>query len=111
MAAIELGLGDRGREVQVTVGDTVTLRLPENPTTFVRWNAERLPDALEVVDDRNDFSPGAAPGAAAARILTVRALGPGRFGIELPRMQATEGERSTDEWFTCLLVVSGRDQP
>ncbi|MGB3556839.1 MAG: protease inhibitor I42 family protein [Jannaschia sp.] len=56
---------DGGREVPVTPGASVELRLPENPTTGFRWTVEG--DVAVSHDGYDGSAP--EPGAATTRVL------------------------------------------
>lgn len=88
---------DRGREVPVTMGEEVELRLPENPTTGLRWHLE--PQAgFEVTDDRNDAPRDLAPGAASDRVFRLRILY-GDIHLRLQRGQAWDPGTPPDATF------------
>jgi predicted secreted protein len=48
----KLEIADSG-EVSMSVGDTVTLRLPENATTGYVWSVSSLGAGLALEEDRN----------------------------------------------------------
>ena len=80
MAAVRLSTTDAGEPVTVSVGDTVSLLLPETPTTGYTWQW-RLPAGLRVVaDDRVGMSPG-APGMQTQRRLAVEVTTAGRHEL------------------------------
>ncbi len=63
--------------ITAEVGGTVTLALPENPTTGYRW---RLTSPLAVVSD--EFLPsGATPGGAGERVFVLRVAAAGRHEV------------------------------
>lgn len=63
--------------ITARVGETVTLVLPETPTTGYRW---RLTSQLEVVSD--EFHPsGTTPGAAGERVVVLRVGSAGRHEV------------------------------
>ena len=60
---------DGGREVPVSAGDVIELRLPENPTTGFRWSFDA--PGVELVEDRYE-DVGEGLGAASQRVLRLR---------------------------------------
>ena len=79
---------DGGREVPVSAGQEIELRLPENPTTGMRW-AFTDHAGVEILGDENDLNRKTAPGAASDRVFRLRILG-GDSHIVLQRAQAWE---------------------
>ncbi|MFI7675085.1 protease inhibitor I42 family protein [Actinophytocola sp. NPDC049390] len=63
--------------ITASVGGTVNLALPENPTTGYRW---RLTGPLEVVSDEF-FPSGTTPGAAGERVFVLRVVRAGRHEV------------------------------
>lgn len=94
---------DRGREVPVSAGDVIELRLPENPTTGYRW-AFADHAGIEILSDKNDLTQGAAPGAAAARIFVLRVLG-GSTELRLRLGQAWDPHASPEAEYCVTLTV------
>ena len=106
MNRITIGPGDNGKEVTLSTADALVLKLPENPTTGVLWQADQLPGPLRLVRDTNEQIQGAGIGAASTRVLEVRCDTAGHFDLRLRRMQAWEGESSADADFSITLVVT-----
>jgi inhibitor of cysteine peptidase len=101
---MQLGKADSGAQVTIRVGDTVNIRLPENPTTGHRWHAEIDPAALRQVSDSYEgaTSPRGAPGM---RVLTLQALRPGQTLLRLVNRRSWEAEVN-DEFLAHLNVLS-----
>lgn len=112
---VTLGPEDNGREVWVLVGDIMALRLPENPTTGVRWMIDEESTSFEVTADgyqpadtgnENEWrEPGI--GAAATRVLTFTMREPGRVELRLRRLQVWEGDSTTDATFAITCHIGG----
>ncbi len=102
---VTLGLNDKGREIRISADDSVLLKLPENPTTGVRWSLEKTDGAIEVVADRYEQPSGAGIGAAATRVFTLKRQGRGRAEIKARRWRDWEGPASIDATFDCVLRV------
>jgi len=71
----------------MTVGQTATIVLPEDPMTLSPWMYEITGGgAAEVVLSRYDLDPAAAAGDTAwLRVLTVKAAAPGEAVIAMTR--------------------------
>lgn len=90
--------------VAVMVGDTVTIRLPENATTGYVWSVRTIGAGLELVSDEMNPGSGALAlgppvgvGAAGERLVRVRAIAP--VDSEVVLRLGREWERApVDEW-------------
>ena len=74
---------DNGRTVTAAVGDVITVRLSENPSTGYAWKAT-YSEGLESLDDESvtqSSSPDVV-GAAGVRVLTVEVAANGSQSIE-----------------------------
>ncbi len=74
---------DNGRTVTAAVGDSITVRLSENPSTGYAWKAT-YSEGLEPLDDES-VTPSSSPdvvGAAGVRVLTVEVAANGSQSIE-----------------------------
>lgn len=100
MAVIVIGVTEDGRESSASVNDTIVLRLPENPTTGVRWDFDQLEGPVRLIGDEYEPSTGAGIGAAAIRVLTLQPQDTGRIRIKLKRWQNWEGESTIDATFS-----------
>ncbi len=78
-----------GREITLHTGDTLEVRLSENPSTGFRWNApdesrDALPNILKRVDDKFEAAPGQpVPGKSGMRILRFQAIAAGDAALVL----------------------------
>jgi inhibitor of cysteine peptidase len=70
-------------DVSVSVGDTVTLRLPENATTGYVWSVSDLGPGLVLDEDRIVPSRDGAPGAAGEHLFQLRADRSGEWRVDL----------------------------
>jgi predicted secreted protein len=70
-------------DVSVSVGDTLTLRLPENATTGYVWSVSDLGPGLVLEEDRIVPSRDGAPGAAGEHLFQLRADRSGEWRVDL----------------------------
>jgi inhibitor of cysteine peptidase len=82
---------DSGRTVQAAVGDTIVVRLPENPSTGYAWTATPS-DGLEPLAD--DFvAPSSSPalvGAPGTRVLKYEVTASGTQSVEASYQRSWE---------------------
>ncbi len=101
---------DSGRTIDVEVGDTVTLRLPANPTTGYLWSS-KLPDMgiLREVENRYE-TPEKSRGLAGAPIVKVYSfavVGPGETGIKMEYRRPWEHSLAPEATFDILIRATG----
>jgi uncharacterized protein YjbI with pentapeptide repeats len=107
---IVLGSADRGRRIEIRVGDTVTIRLPENPTTGYQWQVAADSSApLGAIASliHQGFAPAAtsAAGAGGERTLVFEARAPGQASLRLLSKPSWRGDESAAQDFVLDLVV------
>ena len=104
--AIELGPADAGTSRTVRIGDLITARLPENPTTGYRWQPEPDDVRLKLVDDR--FEGTEVPrGAGGERVLVFEAVGAGPARLHCAMRRSWESGEPAEE-FSVELDVQPR---
>lgn len=86
---IELRAADSGTRPAARVGDLVTVRLAENPTTGYRWEAEYDQVRLRLTDDRLEGAD-MPRGGGGERVLVFTVVQPGPAGIRLAKKRAWE---------------------
>ncbi len=101
-----IGAADSGRTIQMTVGQTVTLRLAANLATGYRWQKVTAPDerVLIVVAAGYDRPAAEAAGAGGQAWWKLRATGAGETSIELRYARPWEPEEE-DKRFTLSMIV------
>lgn len=68
MAEIEVTQSDSGKTIHASAGDTLSVRLPENPTTGYRWQQDFGTEGIASAGD--SFTPSiGSPGAGGTRLL------------------------------------------
>ena len=101
-------VSDQNRTVDVALGDTLLLALPENPTTGHLWALDR-PEASPVTVLSSEFSRPQADrmGAPGVRSLRLKPTQAGTLQLRLKRWRPWEGDPSVVERFD--LTVQVRD--
>ncbi|BDP44217.1 peptidase inhibitor I42 (plasmid) [Deinococcus aetherius] len=102
---MRLTQADDGRHVTATVGETLTLTLPETPGTGYRWSPE-MPGGGVLHTDEGLFTPGGGGiGGGGTRTFEVRAVGAGEATLRLALRRAWEGEAPPERTFTVTVTV------
>lgn len=94
-----------GQVVEARIGETIEIRLPENPTTGFRWHltADGSP-ACSLIHD--DFSaPAGPPGRGGVHTWRFEALRAGECDIELRHRRRWETPSERERTFTILVQV------
>ena len=94
--------------VDLRVGETFHVRLPENATTGYRWTIDRLDDeVVEAVGSEPDYAAGSI-GSGGAVTFTFRAKKPGTGDIALKHWRHFEGDASVTNRFRLRLNARPR---
>ena len=105
MAEVAVTQEDNGRVVSVKVGDTVSVRLPENPTTGYSWAIDSI-DAKRLEADAPTYQgEGAGLGTGGTRTWRLVGRAPGRTRLGLKRWRHWEGDASVVERFAVTLDI------
>jgi inhibitor of cysteine peptidase len=101
----EITKADSGRELDVGVGETIKLGLPENPTTGYRWQLRSSGGpVLELAE--HDFVPSRETvGAGGLRCWTFRAVRAGVARLELEQRRSWE-RQATDTFSVTISVMA-----
>ena len=102
MAEVTVTSAQNGGAVTVGAGDTVIVRLPENPTTGYRWQV--VAGGAPLGDDFMPASSGAA-GAAGERVLRFSAPASGVMTLELDSRRAWEAGATPQARFAVTVTV------
>jgi inhibitor of cysteine peptidase len=106
MTEFPLDKGDRGRQISVRIGDVLSLRLQENPTTGFLWRVEELDERFVVAEDsRFSVSEAGGIGGGGVRVLSFRAKASGTSPLRLALLQAWEPS-SVSERFEITVKVA-----
>lgn len=97
---------DNEKTIEVRKGDSLTLQLPENPTTGYRWNLDQHdPSILEHVGGSTFASSGPAIGAGGRKSFTFVARAKGNTDIVLSLRRAWENEKPARKQFHVRIKV------
>jgi inhibitor of cysteine peptidase len=92
--------------VEAHVGDTLVLRLDENPATGYRWTMEeRDGEVLETHSSVYAAGPGAGVGGGGQRVLTFKARKAGQAILRLERRRAWERDAAAAEQLVIAVNV------
>lgn len=106
MATLTIDRSDEGATVVADRGDTIEIRLDENPTTGFRWAVEDHDRRLPL--EGSEFSPAAGNriGTGGTRILRFKAAAPGVVRLELRLRREWEGNASTRDRFALTIRIA-----
>ncbi len=103
---------DSGRTLEAEVGDTITLRLPANPSTGYLWIGS-VPDmgVLREVENRYETPEEmrGKTGVPVVKIYSFAVVGPGEAGIKMEYRRPWEQERAPKATFDVLIRASGTE--
>jgi inhibitor of cysteine peptidase len=107
LPALVLTRQDSGRTVAVHPGDTVSISLPENPSTGYRWLLERSNEEVLLPVGARYVHGDGAPGRGGERIWTFAAAGEGKARLSLALRRPWEKNASAADRFE-ITVLSSR---
>src|SRR5271166_5185131 len=74
---------DDGREIEVAVGETLELALPETSGTGFRWDFTSRGEAILALEKEYTAAAATAPGSSRMRCWRFKAIAPGNAMLEL----------------------------
>jgi inhibitor of cysteine peptidase len=101
-----LSLNDDGRTIELRVGETARIRLPENATTGYRWAPESYDAELVELSPPEPDYPSKAVGSGGEVLFTVKARKPGETELVLKNWREWEGDASVTGRFRLRIVVT-----
>lgn len=105
MANNHLSRADSGREVQMQVGESLDLRLDENPTTGFQWQVVSGDKSVAEVTGDSFQTPGTdAAGAGGTHTFTITAHSAGRTTLRSVLARSWERDNPEDEFELTLHV-------
>jgi inhibitor of cysteine peptidase len=97
---------NHGKTVEISLGEQITIRLDENPTTGYRWAiARNNPEILAPAGDEYNPAGSAGIGGGGQRAFTFEAKKEGIDPLEFKLWREWEGERSVTRRFTLTVRV------
>lgn len=105
-----LSLADDGTAVEIDVGETLSVRLPENASSGHRWAPDEVdPKILKLLADEPGYAGGAGIGAGGEVTFEARAVAPGAGEFAFKKWREWEGTPSIVERFRLRVTVRARD--
>jgi predicted secreted protein len=105
MADLVVTKAQAGRVLAVKVGDSISVHLPENPTTGYAWALDSIDDTLLEVGGPAYHGEDAGFGSGGVKTWRLRARARGRTRVELKRWRHWEGDQSIVERFGITLDI------
>jgi inhibitor of cysteine peptidase len=90
---------DNGRTVDLRVGETVSVTLPENATTGYRWAIDRLDPGIVEANEAKPHYPSGAVGSGGVVTFAFKSTGPGSGEVSLKHWRHFEGDASITKRF------------
>ena len=90
---------DNEKTIDLRVGDSVRVSLPENATTGFRWGIDRLDAQMVEMVGSEPHYPGGAVGAGGEVTFTFKAKTPGTGDVTLKYWRHFEGDSSVTKRF------------
>lgn len=112
MPTIVLTRADNGKSIELSRGQKLSIRLPENPTTGFRWEIESAqvvtPQVEVVTFESSSYAPAAdgGMGGGGERTLVFRVANPGTTRLQMKLWQPWEGNHSIVERYSLTVRVS-----
>ncbi len=96
---------DNGKTIDLRVGHTVMLRLPENPSTGYGWTVDGDLHLVEV-GEKSHVHSSKTVGSGGESQWAIKATAPGTTTLRLKHWREWEGERSVTERYEVRLEIS-----
>jgi inhibitor of cysteine peptidase len=103
MNTVKLKKSDTGTTIEVQVGDSVEVRLPENPTTGYRWQAYDIDQSILAQKDVQYEPGGPAIGEGGTRIFRFDVVGPGQSQLQAKLLREWQGDSSIIDRFAAAV--------
>jgi inhibitor of cysteine peptidase len=99
---------DRGKTVEIHIGDTLMMRLDENPTTGYEWALEARNEEVVTLNSAVYIpSRPSGVGGGGQRIFTFKGEGAGRVTLRFTLRRKWESAASVLDGFAVMVEVRG----
>lgn len=106
MSELALSKSDLGKTFHVLKGDSISIRLEENPTTGYRWVVDSFDNqVLELQGSSYSALPGAGIGAGGMRTFNLLAKFQGTANLQLSLRREWESSNAAIEHFEVIIQV------
>ena len=106
MAGLNLTAAANGQSFEIKTGETVVVRLAENPTTGYTWAVANSNDqALTLQSSEYVSSNTGLAGSGGERTFTFETAQPGQATLELKHWRAFVGDKSIVDRFSVTINV------
>ncbi|HEX9236706.1 MAG TPA: protease inhibitor I42 family protein [Actinomycetota bacterium] len=106
MAEVALSKAEAGGVSAARVGDDVSVRLEEIPTSGYRWELEHVDHQVLAPAGDEFIAEGAGRGAGGDRVFRFHVAKPGRTDVRLKRWRPWEGDTSVVERFEATVEAT-----
>jgi inhibitor of cysteine peptidase len=96
---------DDGKTVELHAGDTLVVRLSENPTAGYRWSFDSLDTQMASAEEDEYVRKSDAVGSGGEAQWTVKAKKPGTTEVKLKLWRHFEGDRSVQKRFSFIMTI------
>jgi len=106
VSIIELTRADSDKCFEVSTGDTIIVRLKENPTTGFCWNVEKgSEDIISLMSSDFALNSSSGVGGGGQRVLVFEAKKSGSGRLRIKHWREWEGDESVKDHFNIAIAV------
>jgi inhibitor of cysteine peptidase len=110
MAEYRIERADTEKVVEVNLGDSIVISLPENVTTGYRWSVDLLDEhTVDLQDSQSTLQHRSDVGRGSSRTFVFRAERCGVTAIRFLLRRSWEPEESAVDEFTMTIQVQAKD--
>lgn len=105
MAQVTLTDAQNNATVQAHVGDTITLALPENPTTGYQWSVQQNNTTVLAVTNDEYASESQRPGSGGTHTFVFEAIASGASTLDLVNARSWEPASAANQRYSVTIQV------